>query len=200
MLVGFVIGQPAAAFELFGIKFFERKNAQNADDVIGEPQNYTVDFDVTGAESDLVKALKGASSLWKNRNEPASGGAGLIAMARGDYQRLLAALYGPGRYGGTISILVDGREAANLPPDAATRRPRIGERCGQSGTALPFRKGEHHQSSATARHRDDKVELPENKGFASGEVARSGVILQAERLAVEAWRQQGHAKAERRGP
>jgi translocation and assembly module TamA len=39
-----------------------------------------------------------------------------IAAARADYRRLLTALYGSGYYGGTISITVDGREAANIAP------------------------------------------------------------------------------------
>ena len=40
--------------------------------------------------------------LWTDRKKPASGAAGLLAKARTDYQRLLATLYGLGRYGGTI--------------------------------------------------------------------------------------------------
>ncbi len=39
-----------------------------------------------------------------------------IAAARADYRRLLTALYASGYYGGTISITVDGREAANIAP------------------------------------------------------------------------------------
>jgi translocation and assembly module TamA len=42
---------------------------------------------------------------------------------------------------------------------------------------------------------DDEVEAPERRGFSPGQVALSGVILQAENLSIEAWRQQGHAKA-----
>ena len=41
----------------------------------------------------------------------------------------------------------------------------------------------------------DKVALPADEGFAVSGIARSGTILRAERLAIEAWRQQGHAKA-----
>ncbi|WP_400084010.1 autotransporter assembly complex family protein [Yoonia sp. R78084] len=44
-----------------------------------------------------------------------------IAAARADYRRLLTALYGSGYYGGTISITVDGREAANIAPLDAPR-------------------------------------------------------------------------------
>jgi len=39
-----------------------------------------------------------------------------IAAARADYRRLLTALYASGYYGGSISITVDGIEAANIAP------------------------------------------------------------------------------------
>ena len=42
-----------------------------------------------------------------------------IAAARADYRRLLTALYAEGYYSGTISITVDGVEAANIAPLAA---------------------------------------------------------------------------------
>ncbi len=38
---------------------------------------------------------------------------------------------------------------------------------------------------------DDQVELPVMRGYGAGQVARSTVILAAETLALEAWRQQG---------
>ena len=37
--------------------------------------------------------------------------------------------------------------------------------------------------------------LPADEGYAPGGVARSGEILQAEQLSVEAWRQQGFVNA-----
>jgi translocation and assembly module TamA len=185
----------ALAFELFGIKIFGRGKTSEAEEPIGEPQRYTVDFAVTGAEKDLEKALKGASSLWKDRDQPASGSAGLLAKARGDYQRLLAALYGQGRYGGTISILINGREAANTPPDAKLPDPASVSIAVNPGPLFLFEKASIINQAAPPASRADRVPLPQSRGFAAGEVARSGVILQAERLAVEAWRQQGHAKA-----
>jgi translocation and assembly module TamA len=187
-----VAPSPAAAFELFGIKIFERDEAEEP---IGEPQNYTVDFAVTGDERDLEKVLKGASGLWKDRERPASGAAGLLAKARSDYQRLLAALYGQGRYGGTISIVVDGREAADLPPDASVAETASITITVNPGPVFLFDKASVINRAPPPQRRDDRVPLPENEGFAPGEVARSGVILQAEKLSVEAWREQGHAKA-----
>ena len=191
-----LIGQPALAFELFGIKFFERKNAEDSDEVIGEPQHYTVDFQVPDGDSDTVDALEGASTLWKDSDKPASGASGLIAKARGDYRRLLATLYSQARYGGTISILIDGREAADLPPDAQLADPASVRVTIDPGPLFHFGRAEIVNQAPPPTDSDDEVDRPERKGFASGELARSGVVLLAERLSVEAWRQQGHAKAE----
>jgi translocation and assembly module TamA len=185
----------ALGFELFGIKIFGRDKTGEAEEPIGEPQNYTIDFAVTGAEKTLEKALRGSSSLWKNRDKPASGAAGLLALARGDYQRLLAALYSQGRYGGTISILVDGREAAGIAPDAKLANPASVSIAINPGPVFLFEKASIINQAAPPLRRDDKVALPEKEGFARGEVARSGAILRAEKLSIEAWREQGHAKA-----
>lgn len=184
---------PAHAFELFGIKLFGRDKEPEAADVIGEPQPYTLDFQVTG--DDIEDKLKGASSLWSDRDEPASGAAGLIAKARQDYRRLLAALYSEGRYGGSISILIDGRQAADLPPDTELPDPARVEVIVVPGPVFLFGKALITNQAPPAADRRDQVEQPADRGFAPGEVARSGTILAAERLAVEAWRQQGHAKA-----
>jgi translocation and assembly module TamA len=184
---------PAYSFELFGIKLFGRDKEPEAADVIGEPQLYNVDFQVTG--EDIEDELKGASSLWSDRDEPASGSAGLIAKARQDYRRLLAALYAEGRYGGSISITIDGRQAADLPPDTELPETASVEVIVVPGPVFLFGKALVTNQAPPAANRKDAVDRPEDKGFVPGSVARSGTILAAERLAVEAWRQQGHAKA-----
>ncbi|APH74416.1 autotransporter assembly complex protein TamA [Aquibium oceanicum] len=183
---------PARAFELFGIKFFERDQEEEAD-VIGEPQPYSVEFVVTGDE--VESELKAASNLWADRDEPASGEAGLIAKARDDYRRLLAALYEQGRYGGSISITIDGRQAADLPPDTVLPDPAAVTILVNPGPLFLFDEARIENRAPPATNRRDEVDQPEDEGFRAGEPANSGVILKAERLAVEAWRQQGHAKA-----
>lgn len=185
---------PAHGFEIFGIKLFGSKTENPDDLTIGEPQRYEVDFAVAG--DDLEKRLKGSSTLWVDRDEPASGAAGLIARARGDYRRLLAALYAEGRYGPTISIRIDGREAADLAPDATLADPARVAIAIDPGPLFHFRQAEIVNQAPPAQNRRDEVDDPREEGFAPGEVARSGAVLRAELLAVEAWRQQGHAKAE----
>lgn len=189
-------GPPAAsAFELFGIRLFGRETAEE-DMVIGDPQTYAVDFSVATGEGGIEDRLKSTSTLWQDRDEPASGAAGLIAKARGDYRRLLATLYAEGRYGGSISIRIDGREAADLPPDAVLAEPANVVVTVDAGPAFLFREASIVNAAPPPIDRRDRVDEPADEGFAPGELARSGTILRAERLAVEAWRQQGHAKAE----
>ncbi len=185
---------PAHAFEIFGITLFGPKKEAVADDTIGDPQRYDVDFAVT--DDDVEKRLKGASTLWADKDEPASGAAGLIAKARGDYRRLLAALYAEGRYGGTISIRIDGREASDLPPDATLAEPARVAIAVDPGPLFSFREATIANQAPPTTDRRDQVDDPRDEGFAPGEGARAGAVLRAERLAVEVWRQQGYAKAE----
>ncbi len=185
---------PVSAFELFGMKFFEDE-AADADAVIVDPQPYFVTF--TSSEGGAVEAaLRNASALLADQAEPASGAAGLIAKARGDYRRLLAALYGEGHYGGAVSIRIGGQEAANLPPDTNLPDPVDVTIAVTAGPLFRFANvGIANQAPPTADPHD-QVDLPILRGYGAGEIARSAVILRAEQLALEAWRQQGHAKAE----
>lgn len=194
LLASAALPTSASAFELFGWKIFGGDKAET-EDVIGEPQNYTIEFNVTGPDEDLESTLQGASGLWKDREKAASGVSGLLAKARGDYKRLLSTLYGEGRYGGTISIKVDGQEAADLPPDAQLANPATITVSVDTGPLFHFREANIVNRAPAPTERKDEVPLPEDEGFVSGEVARSGSILKAEKLSVEAWRQQGYAKA-----
>nr|WP_137113521.1 autotransporter assembly complex family protein [Mesorhizobium sp. GR13] len=188
-------GAPAYGFELFGIKIFGKDKPDPSEDVIGEPQHYAVTFNVSGEDSALKKKLESASTLVKDDEKPASGAAGLLAKARGDYRRLLSTLYGEGRYGGTISITIDGKEAADLPPDTQLPDPAAVVVTIDPGPLFHFGEANIVNPAPPAQHHNDEVPLPANEGYATGEIARSGTILRAEALTVEAWRQQGHAKA-----
>lgn len=187
-------GAPAQAFELFGYRLWGKAEDPNAD-VIGEPQPYTVEFNVSGADDDIEEILEGASTLVKDQEKPASGAAGLLAKARGDYTRLLATLYAQGLYGGTISITVDGREAADLPPDSEFPGSATVVVTIEPGPLFHFGEANIVNAAPPPTNRKDEVPVPAGEGYAPGEIAKSGVILRTEKLAVEAWREQGHAKA-----
>ncbi len=184
----------ASAFEFLGIKLFEDQSEVDAEAVIADPQPYSATL-TTAASGDLESTIRNASGLLAGQDEPANGAAGLLAKARADYKRILGALYDEGYYGGVISILVGGREAAKLPPDTTLPKPVAVELRVEPGPLFHFGRIAIANRAPADVPADDYVEPPEDVGFAAGEVARSNVVLRAETLAIEAWQQLGYAEA-----
>ncbi len=187
-------GTGASAFDIFGFKLFEDQSEIDADAVIGDPQPYSATLE-TSATGEVESAIRNSSSLLRDQGSPASGSAGLIAKARGDYRRILAALYNQGYFGGTISILVDGREAANLAPDTSLPDPATVLLRVSSGPLFRFGSIRIAPEAPPTSDPRDQVDPPASVGFGSGLVARATVIERAEVLALNAWRQQGYAEA-----
>jgi len=194
--LGFVAAaSPAQAFNFFGLKLFEDQSEIDADAVIADPLPYTVTFNTPNTPNDVSSAVRNASGLQSGVNAPASGAPGLLATARGDYARILGALYAQGYYGGTINILVGGREAAKLAPDSRLPNPVAVEITVDAGPLFRFNRVAIANPAPQTSDPNDQVDTPLSKGFGSGLVAKSSVILRAETLAVDAWRQQGYPKA-----
>ena len=199
---GFLLGlllasaavEPAHAFSLFGFHLWGEREEEDQIEII-DPLPYTVTFNITGVSGGTERAVRDASSLWSDRETPASGVGGLLSKARGDYRRLLAALYSAGFYGPQISIRAAGQEVADLtlavslPPDVPMTDRRRG------GAALQLRADRHRQRSPPTAEMDDEVDTPESIGFKPGERAFSRVINQASALSIERWRELSYAKA-----
>lgn len=183
---------PALAFDFFGLF----GGGEEDDPDIIDPQRYTVDFAAPNAPADVESAIRNASALWTDRDRPASGAAGLLAKARGDYRRITAALYQHGYYGGTVNILVEGREADALPPDTALPEPATVLVRVDIGPQFRFGNVRFVNQAPPSPDPHDRLDPPSEGGLAPGEVARSGAVLAAEQLLVEAWRRQGYALAE----
>lgn len=180
----------AHAFSLFGLTLFEDEAEAAANAVIADPREYDVIVNVTGDES-LIDAIRDASALWEGRDAPASGAAGLLSTARSEYRRIQSALFNAGYYGGTISILANGREAAQLPPDAMLEDPIDVTINVTTGPTFHFGRTEIINAAPT-----NDGAYGADIGFTPGQVAAAGTVRQAALLAVEDWRQRGHAKAE----
>ncbi len=142
-------------------------------------------FTVVGNE-DLEDSLRSSSLLVSADEEEVSDPAEILAAARAEYGRLVGALFSEGYYGGVINVRVNGTEAAEIPPladiggiDSVTVRVEPGAR---------FRF-----SQADIAPLAPETEIPE--GYAVGEPAPSGVIVDAAGAAVEGWRAAGRAKA-----
>ncbi len=188
---------PAPAFELFGTCLFgECKSSQNDDLELIDPINYSVEFKVSPSDNkETAKAVESASELWRGRNSAVAGSAGLVTRAKGDYRRILAALYDEGHYGGTISITVNGREAADIEPGAVLIQPSSVSVNIETGAFYRFGAAEIMNAAPEPKSPRDGVDDPQDQGFVAGAVAKARTIRKAASLAREAWRQQGYPHA-----
>lgn len=186
----------AEAFKLFGQCFFGSCKKDDKAERFIDPKTYDVEFSVDElAPDDIAQAVRAASELWQGREKPVGGSAGLVARAKGDYRRILAALYGKGRYAGIISIKVNGVEASNIKPGrdipghsnvVISVDPDVSF---AFGTALVI-----NPAPFTADPKDQTKSLAEI-GFVPGAVAEAGAVHRAAKVATEAWRQQGYPTA-----
>ena len=109
-----------------------------------------------------------------------------VAAARADYRRLLTALYAEGYYAGTISITVDGVEAANIAPlDAPSTITEVVIRV-EPGAQFTF-------GDVNIAPLAPGSTLPETLG--SRETANSDVIQSAVSGNLRSWRNLGYATA-----
>lgn len=144
-------------------------------------------FEVSGDENGLERRLRGASTLVDAQDRDVTETVELLAAARSDYGRILDALYADGYYSGVVSITIDGREAAEIPPlEAPETIDRIVVRI-EPGPVFAF-------GSLDIAPLAPRTELPDE--FAPGEPAEAGVVRRATRSAVDAWREATYAKAE----
>lgn len=186
-----------SAFEVFGICFSgDCDEAEDDDIAVIDPRNYSVEFVVEGdTAEDVEQQVQTASALWNGRGKPVAGSAGLISRARGDYQRILAALYNAGRYNGSISIKLNGVEAANVVPGTEVGNDVSVAISVDVGAVYSFGRAEIVNQAPVDVAEDDVVPLPSQKGFAPGEPALAGKVRLAGQLSVRAWRQLGYPKA-----
>ncbi len=185
---------PAQAFTLFGYRLWGEEESTQVEVI--DPLPYTATLQIETGDDALRRRVESASALWSDRAEPASGRAGLISRARGDYRRLLAALYAEGYYGGEISIRIGGREAADmtLAEDIPADVPVV--IAVDPGPTFTFRRTEIVNGPPFGNTRpEDAVDPPSSVGFARHEPARAGAVGAASTLAVDQWRQLSRAKA-----
>jgi translocation and assembly module TamA len=140
-----------------------------------------------GTDDTLRQVLENESLTLSLEAEGLTSPQDYVAAARADYRRLLTAAYSEGYYGPVISITVDGREASTIQPLDAPGA--IGQ------VVLSVDPGPQFAFGRTViAPLAPATELPPE--FAPGEVARSLTIEEAVAAAIEAWRQEGNAKAE----
>ena len=147
-----------------------------------------VRFSVQGGAAEQVEGdLRNASALLTAVGDEKTGAEDIFAAAQAEYGALVTTLYALGYYSPVVHVLVDGREAATIPPLDAP---------GQVGAVVvtvdPGPKFKFSQAKVAPLA--PETELPED--FAVGKTAASGLIREAVQAGIEGWRDTGHAKAD----
>ncbi|MGH2341913.1 autotransporter assembly complex protein TamA [Segnochrobactraceae bacterium EtOH-i3] len=164
-------------------------------DPVYEATPYTVNLTVDGKESSVVKAMKSASSLMELESTPPSGAAGLARRARADRDRLTATLFSLGRYGGCVTITIAGKplDAPDILAviDAARKKGPVPiDILVEPGPEFTFGKISLVDAK-TGRPLTD-IATPEDLGLDPGAMAKSDLVVAAERRIITRLRDSGH--------
>jgi len=142
-------------------------------------------FTVTGGEPRVEDRLRAASLLLLSEaGRPDD--EEVFATARAEYGRLIATLYAEGHYSGRISVLLDGREAAEISPIDPPRNIRLVQVTVDPGPRFGF-------SQVEIAPLAPGTQLP--AGLVTGQPAYSDMLRDGAGVAVDGWRAAGHAKA-----
>lgn len=145
-----------------------------------------ISLSAPAASEELTDRLRNASLLLAPTEDPRTA-QDLIAAARADYARLVAALYDAGHFSPVVRISVDGQEAARMPPfGGPTTVSQI------TITVDPgpmFRLG-----TAEVGPLASDTDLPD--AFRPGGDASTSLLRDTARAAVGGWRDVGYATAE----
>lgn len=148
-------------------------------------QAQNVQLSAPGVDEDLTDRLR-ASSLLLQETEEARTTQDLVAAARADYGRLIAALYEAGHFSPVVRIDVDGREAARIPPFGGPRTITQITISVDPGPAFQLGTAEIGPLAAN-------TELPDD--FRPGGAASTGLLRNTATAAISGWRDVGHATA-----
>lgn len=179
--------EDAKAFELFGMHIFGEKPEIGA-------LRYNVSFKALG--DDLDDVLESASQLVSNETTGAADYLSLAARVREDRERLRAALYAEGRYGGMVDIHIDGKsldEAELAARDTAPAEPANIVIIYNAGPEFTF--GSLAIEAVSGIDADAPSTNPVAYGLEPGAVARSSQVVKAADVLVSVWRQSGHPLA-----
>lgn len=148
----------------------------------------SLEFRVKGdPKGKIERQLRNTSLISGSLGEGRISGQDLLAAARGDYARMLGALYDMGYYSGAIYITLDGIEAAHIAPLDAPEIVKTITVMIDPGKQFLFSRAAIAPIAPETVISDD---------YRVGQPAGTGVITSAAVSAVGAWRDYGYAKAD----
>ena len=152
-------------------------------------------LEAPGAPEELRERLLGASAVRSARAQDITDPQEVFSAALSEYRTLVSVLYDRGYFSPVVNVLIDGREAAAIPPLNPPRQIDVVEIRVQPGPQFLFGTAEIGPlSQPTLRRRTPGATLP--RGFRTGEPATTGRIRDAAAAGITGWRQAGYAKAE----
>ncbi len=154
---------------------------------VATPSWSDVSLSVLGSDGDLRATLLAVSRLAELENPAAATGQEVLAAARADYSRLVAALYEQGYFGPEVSIRINGREAANISPFQSLTQHSDIEIFVDPGRAFTLGRADIAPIAPG-------TDLPE--GFVTGARAGTPVLRQTAEAGISGWRDVGHGIAE----
>jgi translocation and assembly module TamA len=183
---------PALAFELFGLHLWGEREEESGLIEIPDPLNYEVSI---VAPDEVRSTIESASALWDQREQPVAGKAGLLSRSRGDYRRVLGALYTEGYFGAGVSIQANGAEVADLTLSADIPNNSRVIIAVEPGPLFRFGTADIENAPPLVIEDNEVFEPPSSVGFETGEDARLSAIDAASNLTITQWRQLSRAKA-----
>jgi translocation and assembly module TamA len=179
----------ASAVELFGVTILGDKKPAGA-------ISYSVTIEVAGGDEALKEALSAASILVAQEKGGASDSFALAARARGDIERLVAALYAEAYYGADIKVRVGDVPLDEVRPDDIDVVAGVPVAVAVHVDPGPlFRFGGLAIESGAAREADPSSD-PADYGLVPGQPAKSSLIIAAGDQLVERWRAAGYPFAQ----
>lgn len=142
---------------------------------------------VEGGTDRLKERLVAGSLLLAAERDQVTDPQDLLAAAQADYRRMVDLLYASGYYSGTVSIRVDGREAAEIPPLDPPASISVAEIRVNPGRRFTFGQTEIGPLAPGTTTPED---------FRRGAIARATVISDTSTTVVNDWRAAGYAKVE----
>ncbi|WP_208645006.1 autotransporter assembly complex protein TamA [Rhizobium gallicum] len=182
-----VLTGEAHAFKLFGITIFGED--ENDSEQVPDPVRYDANLTTNTADPDLKEALENSSRLIGDEERPVSGDLGIVVKARDDRDRLIAALYENARYGGVVTITIDGKNIDDLPPNPTFDRSR------SVPVQVAIEPGPVFRVKEVQFGGDAASRNPADYDLAPGEVAGSLTIIKAGDKIVEQLKSEGRPLA-----
>lgn len=161
-----------------------------------DPQPYAVSIAPTG-DAALDSAIRDSSTLLSLRESAPVGPFGLVARARADMDRFLAALHGFGHYNASVAVTVAGRPLADPDLAAALAEVPAGR---EVPVAVAITPGKLFTLRRVALTGDAPAEAQTWLALKPGAPARAADVLAARARLLDALRARGHALAKVEAP